>query len=344
MATDAPSFLVRLAREVRGWALLKALLALLPFGALSIMTADPIWVEVALLTISTMITEERLALTPWGVLLHGITVIGGIYLLLFAQGVPVLFIAACMLLAAGFIRITAEGESLRAMGTWTFAPVLILANELGDSAFAQRPGYHALSFLPYLLVALAPTLAAAALHHYRASAEARRLRRFSRLNDFGRKAPYGETMAAMVVGVGLTAALVGYYPLHYGQWAIWGVASVVTGTVDTARTKLRQRAIGVLAGVPLGIALGHYAIPSSSVSVTAAMLATFLTLVAFHRYAVAYFFRCTFVALTVFLITQSSVDALERMTHVLLGGAIGMACVLVFHRLAHTNRSKLGIF
>ncbi|RUL79796.1 FUSC family protein [Dyella choica] len=331
MPTKAHPLLARLAGEIKGRGLVKALLALLPFGVLSISTADPIWAEVSLLTISTLIARERLALVPLGVLLHGVTVIAGIYLLLFAQAMPMLFIAACMLLAAGFIRITAEGKKFRSLGTWTFVPMLILASELGSTASAEGPFRQALTSLPCLLTALAPSLAVAALEHRRASIDTSSLRWFSRLDDFGPKAPYGETMAAMVTGVGLAAALVEYVPLHYGQWAIWGVASVVTGTVDTARTKLRQRTVGVIAGVPLGIALGQFVVPASRISVVVALLVTFLTLMAFQRYPVAYFFRCLFVALTVFLATRSTVDALERITHVLLGGAIGMASVIVFH-------------
>lgn len=340
MGTGAPSLLARLAGEIRGWGLLKALLVLLPFGVLSTLTADPVWTEVSLLAISIMITEERLALAPWGVLLHGLMVIAGIYLLLFAQGIPVLFIAACMLLAAAFIRLTAEGNKLRSLGTWTFVPVLILAGELGNSIPGESEFGHVLWPLPRLLVAVIPGLIIAGLKQGHAVSGASKLRWFSRLSDFGPKAPYAETMAAMVVGVGLMAALVEYYPLHYGQWAIWGVASVVTGTMDAARTKLRQRVIGVVAGVPVGIALGQYCVPTSNVSVNAAMLATFVSLMAFQRYAVAYFFRCIFVALTVFLVTQSPIDAMERITHVLLGGVAGISSMIVFHLARRTIQSR----
>jgi hypothetical protein len=332
-----PSWATRVAGEINGLALAKAVLMLFPFALLGAFTANPVWIKVSLLAISTMIPEERLALNPMGVLLHGMAVIAGIYLLLFAQEIPAFFVAACMLLAAAVILITTQGKKLRALGNWTFIPVLILANELHESREAGA-WHQALAYLPYLLIALAPTLGAATFKYWRARSAANRMHWFSRLGDFGTKAPYGEAVAAMVSGVGLAATLVEYGQMQHGQWVIWGAASVVTGTVDTARSKLRSRAIGVTAGVPLGIALGQWAIVHSGANVTAATLATFLTLVAFNRYVVAYFFRCTLVALAIVLANQSAEDALERLTHVLLGGAIGMVSVIVFHLLAERLR------
>ncbi|QLL16102.1 FUSC family protein [Pseudomonas chlororaphis] len=337
MRADAP-LNARLAGEIKGRALVRAVIVLAPFGLACAITANPLWLKVSLLAIATMIPEERLALTPQGVLLHGLTVIAGIYLLLFAQQVPALFVMACMLLAAGTIWIAAAGTKLRALGSWTFIPVLILANELGSPAEPHLD--EALRFLPYLLIPLIPTFAVAVFKSRRARGNISGMRWFSRLGDFGPATSYGETMAAMVVGVGLAAALVEYNTMHHGQWMIWGAASVIAGTVDSARAKLRSRAIGVVAGVPLGIALGTFVIPHSGISVTVATLATFLTLVAFERYVVAYFFRCTLVALSIVLANQSVADALERLTHVLLGGAIGMASVIVFHIIAGNMQAR----
>ncbi|WP_168788749.1 hypothetical protein [Paraburkholderia aromaticivorans] len=62
---------VQLAGEIKGWALLRAAIVLLPFLTLSVVMADPLWIEVSLLAIATMIVEDRLDLKPLGVLLHG---------------------------------------------------------------------------------------------------------------------------------------------------------------------------------------------------------------------------------------------------------------------------------
>ncbi len=343
-----PPLHVQLAGEIKGWALLRAAIVLLPFWTLSVVMADPLWIEVSLLAIATMIVEDRLDLKPLGVLLHGTAIISGIYLLLFAQLVPALYVLACMLFAAAVIRIGAEGQKLRALGSWTFIPALILANEVHGGRSAEALLHQASICLPYLLVALTPTFGAAVYkcrHAWkvRSMSNAHGLHWFSNLHDFGPKAPYGETMAAMAAGVGLAALLVEHYQMQHGQWVIWGVASVVTGTVDTARAKLRSRANGGALGVPLGIVLGQFVIPHSGTSVTLATLATFLTLVSFRKYVVAYFFRSTFVALAITLANQSAGVALERLTHVLLGGAIGIACVLgldLLARVTHAGASQ----
>jgi uncharacterized membrane protein YccC len=128
--------------------------------------------------------------------------------------------------------------------------------------------------------------------------------------------------------------MVVYAHMDHANWVIWGAASIVTGSVDTARTKLRNRAWGVIAGVPIGIVLGRFVVPHSGMAVTLATLAAFLTLVAFQRYIVGYFFRCMFVALAIMLANQSAADAFERLTHVLAGGVIGIVCVLGAHVLA----------
>jgi hypothetical protein len=257
---------------------------------------NPLWIKVALLAIATMIVEDRLALTPQGVLLHGAAIIFCLYLLLFKQLIAVFFIVACALLAATIIRITAEGQKLRSIGNWTFIPALILANELHTSASATALLEQAPVYLPYLLFALTPALGIAIFKQRRASqtqpmTHSQSIVWFSRLHDFGSKTPHVVTMAAMIVGVSLAALLVEHFQMQHGQWVIWGVASVVTGnTLDTARIKLRSRTIGVALGVPLGIALGQFVIPHSNNGVTLATMATFLTLVAFTAISSPIFF------------------------------------------------------
>jgi hypothetical protein len=59
---------VLLAGEIKGWALLRAAIVLLPFWTLSVVMADPLWIEVSLLAIAiaTMIVEDRLDLRATG--------------------------------------------------------------------------------------------------------------------------------------------------------------------------------------------------------------------------------------------------------------------------------------
>ena len=328
MPVDAPQQF-RLASEIKVWPLLRTAVALLPFVVLAIVTGNALWMKASLLATATVIAEDRLALRPSGVVVHGLAIIAGIYLLLLAELVPAFFVVACMALAAGVILLASRGKKLRTLGNWTFIPVLILANELHggrtvDALLRVTPAY-----LPYLLVALVPALISASVH-----ARGKPVARWSNLDDFGTRAPFGEDLAAMLASVGIAAIMVVSWHMEHAQWVIWGAASIVTGAVDTARVKLKNRAFGVIAGVPIGILLGRYVVPHSSMAVTLATLAAFLTVVSFQRYIAEYFFRCMFVALAIMLANQSAADAFERLTHVLAGGVIGIVCVFGVHAAA----------
>ncbi|BAO92322.1 FUSC family protein [Caballeronia cordobensis] len=325
MSADAPQQF-RLTSEIKVWPLLRALAALSPFVVLALVTGNALWMKASLLAISTVIAEDRLALRPVGVAAHGLAIIAGTYLLLLAELVPAFFIIASMLLAAGVILLASRGERLRTLGTWTFVPVLILANELHGGRTVEALLRATPAYLPYLLVALMPGVISAYLR-----SRGKPAARWSNLDDFGARTPLGEDLAAMLASVGIAGVMVVYWRMENAQWVIWGAASIVTGAVDTARAKLQNRAIGVMAGVPIGIVLGRYLLPHSGMAVTLATLAGFLTLVAFQRYVVGYFFRCLFVALAIMLANQSVAEAFERLTHVLAGGVIGIACVLGMH-------------
>lgn len=328
MPADAPQQF-RLASEIRIWPLVHAAAALLPFVALALATGNALWMKASLLAIATVIAEDKLALRPLGVAAHGLAIIAGTYLMLLAELVPAFFVIACMMLAAGVILLAARGNKLRALGNWTFIPVLILANELHGGRTADALMRAAPAWLPYLIVALVPAVLSAYIR-----SRGKPATRWSNLDDFGSREPFGEDLTAMLAGVGIAAVMVVYWRMENAQWVIWGAASIVTGAVDTARAKLTNRAIGVMAGVPIGVALGRFVVPHSSMAVTLATLAVFLTLVAFQRYIVAYFFRCLFVALAIMLANQTAADAFERLTHVLAGGVIGMVCVLGVHAVA----------
>jgi hypothetical protein len=327
MSADAPQQF-RLASEIRIWPLLHAVVALSPFVALALVSGNALWMKASLLAISVVIAQDRLALRPPGVVAHGLAIIAGTYLLLLAELVPAFFIVACMALAAGVIVCVSLGEKLRALGNWTFVPVLILANELHGGRTVDALLRDAPTYLPYLLLALVPAVISAAMR-----SRGKPAARWSNLDDFGARTPLGENLAAMLAGVGLAGLMVVHWRMENAQWVIWGAASIVTGTVDTARAKLQNRAIGVVAGVPIGIALGRFVVPHSGMAVTLATLCGFLTLVAFERYVVGYFFRCVFVALAIMLANQSVAEAFERLTHVLAGGLIGIVCVVGMHAL-----------
>lgn len=331
--------------EINGKQLGRAMLVLCPFLFLSLATSHIVWIEVALLTLSSFIVEERLHLTLMGVLAHGIAVIFGIHLILFAQVIPLFFVLTCMLFGAAVAYVSAQGQKLRSLGSWTFIPALLLANEMYQKSDASTLMNESLHNMPYLLVALLPVLVASMIKKYSSRYKKRHVAHhyFSEMSDYGEKQPAAIMVMAMILGVGFAACLVAYFQMENGQWLIWGVASVVNGAVDTALIKFRSRIVGVVLGVPLGIILGQFVFAHTESNVTLAILGILLTLVGLKRYIVAYFFRCMFVALAVTLANYAVQVALERLTHVLLGGVIGVMSMAILHYLVQfKGRTKVG--
>lgn len=324
-----------LKNEIKIWSLLRGIIALLPFAFLYLSTNNPLWLQSSVLTMATLIVEERLELTALGVLLHGFIVIIMFYLLLLTQLNPVLYVISCSLAAMTIFWITMKGNKLRHLGSWTFIPAIILATEFAAETQPEKLLQQAPQFLPYFLIALLPSLLIAQYDKARAFYKKQFTHyhplRLSGLGDFGEQNPYIENMISMAIAVCISAFLVEYFHMSNGQWMIWGTASVITGDIATSPQKLRQRAIGVSIGVPSGILLGQFLIPNTSLNLTLTACCVFLTLVAFRRYIIAYTFRCLFVAIAVMLATHSASIASERFTHVIIGGLIGLVCVMFCH-------------
>ena len=118
-----------LKNEIRGWMLLRGLLVLLPFSTLFMLTKDSYWLEVSVLTMATLIVEEKMQCTVLGILLHGFAVIILFYLLFLTHSQPLVFILVSTLSATAFIWLMSKGEHLRTLGTWIFIPSIILSIE-----------------------------------------------------------------------------------------------------------------------------------------------------------------------------------------------------------------------
>ncbi|WP_186374329.1 FUSC family protein [Roseomonas gilardii] len=125
----------------------------------------------------------------------------------------------------------------------------------------------------------------------------------------------------------LAASLVEWQALDHGQWVIWSAASVVTGEAGAEHLKLHDRAIGALVGVPGGIVLG-WILPHTTSVYGISVVAGLLTLMAFRRYVVGFGARCVCIALALTVGRHSMFVAGERILNVILGGEIGLACVL----------------
>jgi hypothetical protein len=316
--------------------LLRSLVSVAPFVLLSLILNQPVWLKAALVAISAQIAWERTGLAPLGVLLHGFAIAAGFLALFSALLVPPIFVVACALMAAGTIRLAAEGSKFRSLGNFTFIPALYLACETAENLPHDLYWPTALAFLPYIALALIPVIIQAAIEHLREETHPRGLRHFTRLaknQSFGEHGPYLEDMAAVILAVGTAAFLVEWRGLDQGQWVIWSAASVVTGDMASSRLKLRDRALGACVGVPIGIAAG-LAVPHSAIAYGLATLGIFLTLVAFRRYVIGFGTRCALIALALLHAGRSVEIASERVLNVILGGVIGVLFVFAAHMAA----------
>jgi len=331
----------RLAEQLEGALVLRAALALLPMIGLSWYTGNAAWLQASIVTMSALIVEERVKLAPLGVALHGFLIMACFVLLFLALSAPWLFVVATAALAAGTVRIAGYGQRLRTLGNFTFIPALYLACELAELSVGRQRSETLLAFLPYQFAALLPIWVIAIWHHlHEPIGRPRRWRflyhlRLNRSRDFGAPMAYNEAMLAIALAVGLASLLVMSAHIDHGQWLIWSAASVVTGEAATARNKLRDRSLGAVVGVPVGLFIGAF-LPHTPFSYGLASLATMLTLVAFRRYIFGFGARCACIAMTLTIAGQSASIATERVFNVVIGGLISVLCVVVLHRTFRT--------
>ncbi|PUT42944.1 FUSC family protein [Legionella taurinensis] len=318
----------RIKNEIRGNLLLRGVLVLLPFACLFGLTGNYSWMQISVVSMSTLIVEERLKLTVPGVLLHGLGIIILFNVLFLTQFQPFIFVIVCTMSATAIIWVTTQGEQLRTLGNWTFIPAIILSIELASESKHGLLEESKLIF-PYLIAALLPTLCISLYEQIKMIKRESRfnLLQLSSLSDFGEKKNNVEAMLAMALGIIVSACFVEYLPMENGQWMIWGVASVITGHKDSSTKKFKERLLGVSIGVPLGIVFGGYVIPSTPFDLIVVTVCLFLTLVAFRRYVIAYTCRCFLVATAVMLLTHSKTIAFERLSHVIAGGVIGLTAI-----------------
>ncbi|MGQ3888305.1 FUSC family protein [Legionella sp. CNM-1927-20] len=331
-----------LKNEIRGHLLFRGILVLIPFAYLFSVTKNYSWLQVSVVSMSSLIVKEKLQLTTLGVLLHGLSVIILFNLLFLTQFQPVLFIAICTLSAVTIIWITTYGDQLRTLGNWTFIPAIILSIELA-SEIKYSFWNEIQSIFPFLIISLLPTLVMSFYDQIRALKKGYHWQAFqlSYLSDFGKMESNLEAMLAMGLGIIIASSIVEYLPMQNGHWMIWGVASVITGNRETSPKKFKQRVMGVLLGVPLSILFAQYIIPSTPFNLTLITLCLLLTLVAFRRYIIAYTLRCFFVAIAAILITHSKTIAFERLSHVIEGGLIGLAAVFLLRFLLKVMKVKV---
>jgi hypothetical protein len=88
-------------------------LQLAPIFIAGLLTGNPIWFRVEIVTISTFIAAERSRLAPLGVLLHALVVALGYLAITSSMQTPGVFIIGSVVLAVACIAITAAGTEMR---------------------------------------------------------------------------------------------------------------------------------------------------------------------------------------------------------------------------------------
>ncbi len=310
--------------------LFRGALMLAPFLVAGLATGNPLWTHVEIVTISTFIAAERSQLTPLGVLLHAMAIAAAFIALSLSMASPVLFVLATALLAAACALVMTAGQGMRWTGIFTFLPSVYLACGLAGSARGSFSGvdwaalpYVIIAGLPAILGAIAPCLAKTE----RASVSS--WRAWRRTSEPSAKNVFTTALTA-ALAVGAAATLVSLQHVQHEQWMVWSAACVVTGDLPTALAKWKDRALGAVTGVPLGM-LAAMLMPHSALLAPMLTIAIALTLVSFHHYAVGFGVRCALQAIAIIVAGHVTLAADVRTINVIVGGSIGLLSTVGMH-------------
>jgi hypothetical protein len=323
-----------LSREIKTGELLRALIVVGPMVAAYFIARETALLNLGLVAVSLLIPALRLHLPPKVIGWHYLAILVTFAALFLAAPVKPLFVVLTAL--AGFlaVAVTRYGEDFRTLGNWVFIPAVYLACEVREGVSATEALHHAGTIVMSSPIALA-LVWAIRIYDQRSDSDAA-------ATSFG--APAAEWFLpalATAMAVFAAAALVEILDLAQGQWVMWSAASVVVGDLAASSGKLKQRAIGAFAGVPLGFLAG-LALPPSRVGYALAVLAATLTLISFSRYILGFGLRCFFIALAASFAGGANGIAEERIVNVLIGGTFGLIAValteIVWLRVVRKDR------
>jgi hypothetical protein len=303
-------------------------LQLAPIFVAGLLRGNPIWFQVEIVTISTFIAAERSRLAPLGVLLHALVIVLGYLAITSSMETPGVFIVGSVVLAVACIAITAAGTEMRWTGTFTFIPVLYLACATAHDANGRALPQAGVETLPYLLCSVLPVVLVSIASYQFVGKELAACKWFAlrKVNEAPGRV-YFEGMIAAALSVGMAASLVVWHRIHYPEWLIWSAASVVTGDVSTAIAKWKDRTVGAIVGVTIGMAVGVF-MPHAPLLFDVLTAAIALALVAFNRYVVAFGARCALHAIAIIVAGHTALSADARAIDVVIGSMIGLIFVL----------------
>ena len=306
------------------------------FLALMFVTGHQQWLTALMMALCLLIVHEGTRLTPLGVCLNWLAMIGGFVELTWARGYPAIFVASAAGMAFGTIWLASHGRTLRTLGNFTFIAALYLSLALTRETSSPSRVEDAMRELPYLAMGLLLVLGFALCDEARTAAgPGWRLFQHRR---FGDPVEFRWSALAIVTAVGLSATIVVTGHVADGQWVIWSSASVVTGNLDGARDKAADRAIGALIGVPIGIGLGDV-LPHDTVSYGLAAGCTLITL-AINRYRLAFAIRCVLATVALNTVGGGVLTGGQRLSNVILGSGIGVLAVFAAHHLHRILRRR----
>lgn len=306
------------------------LFVLAPTIVAASVTGDENWWRASTLAMSVLIATERSDLAPLGMMVHGMVIALSMLALLAALTVPVLFVLGVAGLAGGAAFMSIYGSKLRALGSWTFIPVLYLTVEIKNSYASDACFQQGLRLLPFMALAVLPILLLEGIRYCQIRPSMRNyLTHFFRVINSEKCDEWpvvAQSVVATMIAVACMVVVVQWRHVSHGEWAIWSAASVITGGAVASRRKFRDRMIGASLGVPAGIIVGLL-IPHNIIIYASAVAMIMLTLVAFKHYLLAFGTRCACITLCVVSGEQADMIGLTRVSNVLIGGLVG---VLVF--------------
>jgi hypothetical protein len=297
------------------------------------LTRNPAALQSSLILVSLCIGAARVGYGLPGLLLHALVILAAFGALLLAQHIPLLFAALTTLLATAAVLLGRFSESWRTFGSFSLIPSVYLAMEF----FEQTHGLHLWTTFGQVARCSAIGLVFLCFLSWTWWIADRRADNF--FTSFGtpeRPNPQWQVMTLSVcIAEVLATTLIAVTQLPNAQWMVWSVVSVVTGDSSSASRKLKSRILGGLIGVALGLLAG-FVVPHVAAGVRLLTVAIALSLVAFRPYPIEFGSRCFFVALAASMggsVRHSELIGLERVTNVLLGGALGLGMLLVVEAL-----------
>lgn len=312
------------------------LIAMLPALVLFGQHHDSAYLSEALVTVYLMVVVNRIALSPGLLLAHAALVGASITAFIVAERHAPVFILLCAGYAALAAGVGQWGENWKTLATFTFLPALYLGCELSSAPVEEHWHFARL----YPVAVLPPCVLLVVLKLLRISQPSQPWWRYFSVAARPEQGRHKDRDAAVIrlFSVMIAATWVVVAHIEPQKWVIWSSASVVTGERDASLAKNKDRLCGVLVGVPLGIVLSLL-LPHGPLLYSLSILLVGLSIDAIKNYRMAFGLRGALCVLAASSAAQGITLGITRVENVILGGLIGVAVSLLWHRWARRLRT-----